>query len=586
MTRSHRFSRLVLLAACLLLAPFARAIPDPAAPGPFAVTRAEYTLGDTAFQPTDFVALAPAAFVEITASVHYPTGLPGGPYPLILLMHGRHSTAYNPTTGQAFSQWPPSAGRLSIPSYRGYDYTSEILASHGYIVVSVSANGINARDNGTTDRGARARAELIQTHLNLWRTFATTGGAPFGTTFAGKVDLGNIGTMGHSRGGEGVVRHYLYNQAQGSPYTVNAVFPIAPVDYNRPVINNVPLFLILPYADGDVRDLQGIHFFDDARYSVPGDAAPKYFVTIMGANHNYYNTYWTPTLFAPGSSDDWQSSVLQRYDPYCSPTVPGNARLTPEQQQGTGLAYMSAFFRAYIGGETEFLPFLRGDVAPPPSAATTALMLTYHAPDQPNFRRDVNRLTNTTHLTLNTGGGAVTQDGLTPYDMVGGDAPQPYFALPGQPAARQPGNTPALFFPQMRGLNQLRIGWSAPTAFYANALPPGQRNVSGYYALQFRVAVNFTDYRNAPNQAQDFSVVLTDGLGRTASTRVSQWSSALLYPPGKIQSVPKVILNMVRIPLSAFAGVDRTDIRSIRFQFDQRTKGALLLSDIAFVDPA
>src|SRR6266511_3541895 len=212
---------------------------DPSAPRPLAVSREEYTFGDTAFTPTNF-----PGPVEVTASVHYPTGLPGGPYPLVIFLHGRHATCF--VGGAAFLEWPCVAPRLPIPSYQGYDYISRVLASHGYIIVSISANGINARDNFVFDLGANARAELIQHHLDLWNQFNTSGGTPFGTKFVGKVDMTRVGTMGHSRGGEGVVRHYLLNAAQGSPYGIKAVFPLAPVDFNRSIANNVPLSVMLP----------------------------------------------------------------------------------------------------------------------------------------------------------------------------------------------------------------------------------------------------------------------------------------------------------------------------------------------------
>ena len=52
--------------------------------------------------------------------------------------------------------------------------------------------------------------------------------------FVGKVDMQNIGTMGHSRGGEGVVRNFQINKALGSPYGIKAVLPLAPVDFGRP----------------------------------------------------------------------------------------------------------------------------------------------------------------------------------------------------------------------------------------------------------------------------------------------------------------------------------------------------------------
>jgi len=43
-------------------------------------------------------------------------------------------------------------------------------------------------------------------------------------------------------------------------------------------------------------------------------------------------------------------------------------------------------------------------------------------------------------------------------------------------------------------------------------------------------------------------------------------------------------LNGVRIPLTAFIGVNFTDIRSVQLTFDQNAKGALLISDIGFTD--
>src|ERR1044071_494404 len=325
--------------------------PDPGTAGPLAVTRVEYDYGNLAFQPSGF----PSA-VELKASVHYPTGLPGGPYPLVVFLHGRHVTCYRNTTTAL--RWPCRNGETAIPSYQGYDYIAQNLASNGYIVVSISANGINAFDNNVTDLGMQARAELIQRHLQQWTTFNTTGAAPFGTTFVGKVNLQKVGTMGHSRGGEGVVKHYVYNASQGSPYGIKAVFPLAPVDFNRPVINNAALGVVLPYCDGDVNDNQGVHFYDDARYNVAGDTSPKHTIQVMGANHNYFNTIWTPGLFPAGGADDWTAYTSGgSSDSQCG-TVTGNKRLTATQQQGVGRAYVSAFMRVYVGGESQFLPLL------------------------------------------------------------------------------------------------------------------------------------------------------------------------------------------------------------------------------------
>src|SRR5919107_5255661 len=95
---THALTRTLACAALLLACGAALNVnaqtPDPGTAGPLAVTRAEYNYGDLAFTPTGF----PSA-VELKASVHYPTGLPGGPYPLVVFMHGRHVTCYSTKSG-------------------------------------------------------------------------------------------------------------------------------------------------------------------------------------------------------------------------------------------------------------------------------------------------------------------------------------------------------------------------------------------------------------------------------------------------------------------------------------------------------
>src|SRR5215216_2976230 len=572
----RNYIRTLSIAAFLFLivgtpAAFAQG-PDPGTPGPLAVTREEYNFGDTAFQPSNF-----PGPVELLASIHYPSNL-AGPYPVILFLHGRHATCFS-GGGAQFLQWPCTMGRIPIPSYKGYDYVSEVLASHGYVVVSISANGVNAKDNSVFDLGALARAELIQKHLDIWKGFNTLGGAPFGGKFIGKVDLTRVGTMGHSRGGEGVVRHYVLNNSLGAPYGIKAVFPLAPVDFNRFVVNNAALNVLLPYCDGDVADLQGVHFYDDARYNVPGDQAPKHYELVMGANHNFYNTVWTPSSGIPGAANDWLAFVAGGHSDSQCGNVPGNKRLTEAQQRGTGLAYMTAFFRAYVGGESQFIPILTDDAPPPPSAKTNDLFVSYHAPA--SLRLDLNRLLNDTNLSINNLGATVTQAGLTPYELCGGEAPQPQRCLPDNFNAQQPHTTPSARSP-LRGLSQLKTGWNNFAGNYRNNIPATLGNVTGFQAVQFRVSVNFADVRNVADLAQDFRVVLTDASGGSASVRVSDVSSALFFPPGEVGPVPKVVLNTVRVPLSAFNGVNLNAVRSVQFTFNERLQGGLLITDVAF----
>lgn len=530
------------------------ALPDPLEHGPNRIATTEYDDGDTAFSPPGF-----PGPVEVRASVHYPRQLDGGPYPLVVLLHGRHATCYSGS--DATGGWPCATGLKPIPSYQGYDYLARNLASWGYVVVSVSANGINARDADSSDSGMTARGQLVQLHLDKWQKFATKGGAPFGKRFVGAVDMQNVGTMGHSRGGEGVVRNFQINAELGSPYGIRAVLPLAPVDFGRPVINKVPLSVLLPYCDGDVTDLQGVHFYDDARYNVSSDPAPKYVQEIIGANHNHFNTVWTPGRFPAGT---WDDSTCPSFD------------LTAAQQRDVGEAYMAAFFRMHLGGDERFTPYFDGTDVAPDSVRPAKVHTAYHAPSAQ--RRDLNRFLDSTALTRNDLGGDVSQQRLTPFDLCGGAPPQPQHCLPVH-SWQQPHTVGA-----RPGLSQLRYGWTGGVGRLTNTIPAAARNVSRFEALTFRVARDFVDPRTPDGAVPDFDVAITDGTGDRASVRVTAWSDALFAQPGSGDDLPKLVLTTVRIPLESFEGVDLGKIRKVTFKHNRARSGAILVTDLAFTD--
>jgi hypothetical protein len=540
---------------------------DPAASGSHAASTEEYSQGDTAFTPAGF----PGA-VEFTAVVHYPTDLENGPYPLVLYLHGRHHTC-----GTSTLEWPCTGGRMPVLSYRGYDYSGQQLASHGYIVVSVSANGINARDNSTSDLGATARAELIDRHLEFWRTLNTVGASPFGALFVGRVDLSRVGTMGHSRGGEGVMRHFSYNAVKPTPFPLKVIVPIGATNFSRWQVNQaVAVAQLLPYCDGDVSNLQAVHYYDDARYLMTSGGLQAY-VTVMGGNHNFFNTLWTPGL-GPGAGDDW--TIVG--DPHCGSGA-GSGRLSAAEQRAVGLAYLASFFRTEVGNESEFLGFVDGSAGTPPTLRTFDLHVSYHGND--SQRRDVNRLLTAADLRTNFLGGATSQAGLSPHDLCGGEMPQSQHCLSGQATSRMP-HTASSSLSTRRGLSQLRTGWSAPGAIFSNEIPAGPfRDVSSFPYLQFRVTVDFADGRNAMAADQDLSVRFADGSGASETLRVGQTSNALFYPPGTQSAVPKILHHTVRVPLASLTSVNPANISEVAMLFDQRPSGALLISDLHFYRP-
>jgi hypothetical protein len=534
-------------------------IPDPAVWGPDDVTRAVYDLGNRAFQPSDL-----QGKVELTADVHYPTGLPDGPYPLVLFLHGNHSSCY--LRDRADYRWPCKSGWKPLPNYAGYDYIAKKLASYGYIVVSVSANGVNVLGNSVEDTGMRQRGELLEKHIDLWNAWNTTGGDPFGTTFVGKVDMDLIGTMGHSRGGEGAVWNTIVDDERPSPYGIDAVLALAPVDFTRQTIADVPFSVMLPYCDGDVSDLEGVHFFDDSRYVVPGDPTAKSTVSLFGANHNFFNRVWSPSGGYPGSFDDGRYSG-------CS------GRLTARQERHVGAAFIVGFFRRYLGDETAIDPMWTGAAAPQGVAPT---LVSYLAPDAPDQRLDIDRLTDPSGLSVGDTSGAVT---ATDTGVLGWcDDRFETACIAGFNAFYDAHLSFDFFFSgtDLPGLQQGVIGWSDHDATVRFDIPPGDGDVSGFDAFQFRAATNPGYFANDQGGYQDLEVALIDGNGDEATVLASDvGNEALFYPIGRRGS-GHFVLSQIRFPLDRFGGVDLTDIQAVELRFTRTLSGVIDIADVNF----
>ncbi|WP_238174522.1 Calx-beta domain-containing protein [Kribbella kalugense] len=540
---------------------------DPGALGKYKVDTAEYNLGDEA---VNLPGLGHKS--ELLGKVYSPRGAVG-PRPLVIFLHGRHEVCYgepsHPTENE--KPWPCPPGMKAIPSYRGYDGPATALASNGYQVVSISANAVNAWDSEAYDAGAQARAELILDHLALWRKWSTIGGGPFGTRFVGKIDLQNVGLMGHSRGGEGVARAAVLNADRGGQYGIRAVLPLAPTDFARATVPGVAMSVVLPYCDGDVSDLEGQKFYDDTRYSVDGDAAPRSTVTVMGANHNFFNTEWTPGQSVAPSNDDWSGD--EKASP-CGAKYPG--RLTAKEQQAVGTAYVAGFFRLQLGHETQFLSQFDGSDSRAASAGKAVVRVVSQAPA--GSRRDVNHfdkalppgsVSGKVSATVCAGVSDTSVRAATPTCMATNDwANAPHWG-----AAWFAAKTPTTAV--------TKLTWSGTNGVVRVNVPAGQRDVRRFAALTFRAA---PDPVGTPKT--DLSVHVVDGHGRAAVVPVSAVSDALVRMPGSNDSgLPKNLLRTVRIPVSSLKGVDLRDVRAVELRTDRVAKGSAYVSDLAFSSP-
>jgi dienelactone hydrolase len=479
-------------------------------------------------------------------------------------------------------------------SYRGFRFLASRLASNGYAVVSLQIPMPDVVDDGP-DSGVGARSQFVEAALEQLRRWSTEGGdqGGDGEEFRGRLDFTRgIGLIGHSRGGDAVT-DAVARLPRETTFSVAATLAIAPSAFTRqPVPSGTNYGVILPSCDGDLAELPGARFFENAKYAAGGDAFAKVQWYVQGANHNFFNQVWT--------WDDYRAD-----DAACSLSQPTNSRLTADDQQRVGNTLASAFMRRYVGGETVFNPIMTGRVTLPTSAAPQT------------SRIDAREIVKTSYI----GPAASRFDLLGPRPFATDDEARRAASetLPGGElkAAKltvgtcYPDPPPEVTDERTRAdarrysacpessdnrslAPQYTVRWDASasrvppwlTAFLA---PDRQsRDLSRFRSLQLRAAVVRDDPRNDPGDGtpgsatQDFTVSLVDADGMRSSVKAARFTTSL---EPTIGDHPRhVVLNGIRIPMARFAkrDIDLTRIQRVVITFNRRESGSLQLSDLSF----
>ncbi len=288
-----------------------------------------------------------------TAGPNPPVNAAQPSYPVAVFLHGRHAwcqTGFGPPASCAIAD--------RIPSHQGYDYIMERLAGQGIISVSIDAFDIQL-DNGVWNYNARGR--LVLSWLDILRDWNDNGTDPFGGIFQGKLDMTRIALSGHSRGGEGVVAAEVLNATWPSPHGIIAVNAIAPTDQNSlggtsyvPTV--APYYLIIGARDGDVSNMQGLRTYDRAYPQGMANRQHKTLAIIYGANHNFFNTIWTPAADL-GSPNPWAGASDDGF---------GTNPMSAADQRQAALSTIAAFFRRHLQGFEPYKEVLTGRYEPSP----------------------------------------------------------------------------------------------------------------------------------------------------------------------------------------------------------------------------
>ncbi len=568
-------------------------LPDPSKPGPCKVRYLTYGSGADRYRPefagkasfrshavdgskldadwtglggalrTAYWGFGPKAF-PVQGRVWAPDG--AGPFPLVLIVHGNHEME-----------------KFSDPGYR---YLGELLASQGFIAVSVDENFLNSsladyinplkiRAGAEND----ARAWLLLEHLVQWRGWNADPKNPL----YGKVDMDRIGIVGHSRGGEAVGVAAAFNQMDRYPddatvvfnyhFKLGAVVAIAPIDGQyKPRDRGTPLtdvnyFTLAGSLDGDVTSFGGSAQYsrDDLTGRTPAFKASLY---VKDADHNQFNTTW-------GRNDlgvPWEFLLDER------------GLLAPPAQQQIAKVYLSAFLQDTLMDRHGYRPLFqdprRGAAWLPPgylaanyADGDTAWLAT--------FEEDADPATAT-----NPGAHLEGRDlsiWREDYVKLKSDPLDTQVALIGWDDRV---HSQAASYRIEFGAAAAKAGLGADLVFSASA--------AGIDSLpkDFHPAKDVKAAKGEADKPLDWTVTLVDAKGAEARLPLSR--DQVLYPQIKGftrrfsaidgATPAEIVMRRYHFALADFAAqnpaLDLRDLKAVRFDFDRSKRGAIALDDV------
>lgn len=491
--------------------------------GPHAVTQVLYSGGvfleQTAYFPTDIASL--------------------GELPLVVVSHGNGH------------------------NYLWYDHIGFHLASYGYVVMS-------HRNNTMPGSGAAATTTITNTDYFLGNLALIEDGV-----LDGHVDGSKITWIGHSRGGEGVVRAYdqifegTTTPAQFGADDIVLVSSIAPTDFAGPgdsTPHGVNYHLWTGSADNDVNGgpnsevVQTYHLLDRA-------TGTRLSTTIQGAGH--------ATFHDGGGS--WVADGPCRNGPFRVHRI----------MRGYLVPLLAHFVREEIPAK-DFL-WRQWEGFRPVTGSTNECVLVQleyvDGPDAGNLVID--DFQSEPEAIVSSSGGSVTFDVEELFEGQLNDANNNFTDDPTDPMN---GMTRARPVDTSQGVV---FGWSAPS-FLEFSVPEGSRDLRDFAFVSLK-ACQATRHPNTEAELGDltFDVTLRDVLGRTSSISIGASGGGVEEPYQRTGAGAGVgwhnEFETLRIRLTDFraegSGLDLGHIAAIRLEFGgpgHAPVGRLGLDDVEF----
>ena len=481
----------------------------------------------------------------LNGRVWYPLG--AGPFPLVLIVHGNHN--------------------LADYSDPGYEYLGKLLASRGFITVSVDQNFLNGGIPGKSTGENDARAWILLEHLSVWEDWDKDPALPFYQ----RVDMERIALIGHSRGGEAAALAATFNQLSRYPnnarriwdfdFGIQAVVAIAPVDkqwlpadHPNPMVDTS--YLVLQGShDADLYYFDGIGQYQRAVFTEAAGTAFKSAVYIYRANHGQFNTTWGAKDY-PGV----RGIFLNR-----------KALLTGADQRQAAKVFISGFLETVLHQQEEYRAIFE------------------------DYRTAGTWLPQTGYITRYEDFGvqllADFEEDLDPVTT----------SYPGARVRASALSSWREKSPRYRGGDRqdnhaVYLAWRSTNGQYSFILPPG---FDWPLAPESKLVFLAADGRDGDeaDQGLDFSIVLTDSHNAQAELQLSDVLPLQIQFPAEISRLPlwneeyyedasEPVFQGYRISLHQFLdvnpGLSLENLREIQFVFNDEVDGKLYLDEIGF----
>lgn len=476
---------------------------------------------------------------------------------------------------------------VNFPSATINQYLGTIIGGKYYMIRIVSSTSSSAGTAGTRVRiaveimdrkneitfdfdigrhgmGIYGRANMVYPHLQILRKFLHEKG--WSSKFENK-----IGLIGHSRGAEAVVRCASdiadsvaiprvnlttipvtdprlglekWKYVPHDLHTINAVISLAPtdasLDQKESVGLDIPYYVLYGSMEGDVVGVpvtsgpyknrtSGFSIYDRSKNNTE-----KAMSFVYGATHNGFIT----TNF----------DYLQNYSLYTANLI------DTTKQSKIALAYMNAFMRMHLKGETQWKVLFHGSYIPPS---------TLHREIYPQFKdMEVPLTPNKFVLDFELSSVEATLNG-TPASLAGnlryGDAVDL--------DSLSPNDTKAIW-----------VKWSAGDVLNFSV---ANKNITSYSSVSLRIghvvdlaAVTYPDLSRATLKLID-----TSGTESTATL------NTLVPPPHRREDrFTKTQMTTIRVLISAFtSGVNLNAINHLQFIFPAGS-GSVIIDDVEFTN--